>query len=94
MSIKDLELYYEKNLYIGHLNLLTKNPIEIVWTIVIKKIAGKLLKKTNILIKELYTIWKEFDDEIIIKTWMIIDYRMNGCIEAKGFLMDYYLFLY
>ena len=34
---------------------------------------------------------KEFDDEAIVKTWMIICYKMNDCNETKKWLIDFIL---
>ena len=56
-----------------------------------RKIAGKTYTIINNLKNEIYTIWREFDDKVIIKTWMSIYDRMNDKIEEKG-CMIYYLF--
>ena len=69
-SIEALEFYYESNIKIidwppYSLNL---NPIENIWTIMKRKIAGKTFTTINSLKNELYTIWRELDDEMIMKT--------------------------
>ena len=47
-----------------------------------RKIARKTFTTINSLKNELYTMWRELDDEMIMKTLMSIYDRMNDCIEA------------
>ena len=90
-SINALEFYYENNIKIidWPLYFPDLNPIENIWAIIKRKIAGKTFTTINSLKNELYTIWRELDDEMIMKTWMSIYNRMNDCIEAKGCLTNY-----
>ena len=90
-SIEALEFYYENNIqiidwppYSPDLNL-----IENIWNTMKRKIARKIFTTINSLKTELYTIWREIDDEMIIKTWMSIYDRMDYCIEVKWCLTDY-----
>ena len=48
-----------------------------------RKIAGKTFTTINRLKNKLYTLWREFDDEMIMKTWVSIYNRMGDCIEEK-----------
>ena len=56
------------------------NSIENIWAIIKRKIAGKTFTIINNLKNKLYTIWREIDDEMIMKTWMSIYDRMDDCI--------------
>ena len=90
-SIEALEFYYENNIKIIDWPSYSPdlNPIENIWAIMKRKIAGKTFTTINSLKNELCTIWRELDDEMIMKTWMSIYNRMNDCIEGKGCLTNY-----
>ena len=90
-SIEALEFYYENNIKIIDWPPYSTdlNPIENIWAIMKRKIAGKTFTTINSLKNELYTIWRELDDEMIMKTWMSIYNRMNDWIEGKGCLTNY-----
>ena len=90
-SIKALEFYYENNIKIIDWSQysLDLNPIENIWAITKRKIAGKLFLTINSLKNELYTIWRELDDDMIMKTWMKIYDKINDCIEVIGYLSNY-----
>ena len=69
-SIEALEFYYENNIKIIDSPPYSPelNPIENSWAIMKKKIAGKTFTIINSLKNELYTIWRELDDEMFMKT--------------------------
>ena len=90
-SIETLEFYYENNIKIIDWPPYSPdlNPIDNIWAIMKRKITGKTFTTINSLKNELYTIWRELDDEMIMKTWMSIYNKMNDCIEGKGCLTNY-----
>ena len=90
-SIEALEFYFENNIKIIDWPPYSSdlNPKEIIWVIMKRKIAGKTFTTINSLKNELYIIWRELDDEMIMKTWMSIYDRMDDCVEEKRFLTNY-----
>ena len=76
-SIEALEFYYENNIKTIDWPLYSPNlnPIENIWAIMMRKIAEKTLTTINRVKIELYTIWREPDDEInenLRIEWMIV----------------------